>query len=573
MNLQIAEDWAIRHRTLALIVLGALLYIAFLGQRDLWFPSEPDLAEVARAMSLSGDWITPRAMGVIWVDYPPMIYWAGNISAYLLGDMSAFSLRLPNALAAIVTAVITGAAGKRWFDARTGFWAGLASLTFFTFLYEGISYRPDMLFSVMITAGIIAYADGVGERPRLMFRVAGFALFGLAMLSKGPLGLLLPGLVLVLWHGARQEWRRILELVPLSVIAIAVYFPWFAATAKAMDWSNMLYEFYAQNFERFVDGSRGHEQPLLYYARNFWFDLAPWSWLAPAAIWWIVRAERWRDPKVQLALWWFGAFFVFLSLAVTKRQMYLLPAYPAMALLLGPWLATVGRAPSTAADESPGTRPVSIYSLLLAIVFSIIGIALCVFAGAFESLITRVDLGRFLIEDVQGLRAPLGIFGVSLLAAGLWIGAAWRQSDTRAGLFRIGAAHVVLYALLLGLILPAAEPMKTYAPASAWLRDQIGSEEHIGMVWPGRVIKKRAAFAFYTGAMVDIVDDQAQVEHFFQEHPTSVVLVYEGLADLIFAGDESAWQARVIHELRAAGHRYLVLRGPIKGERPADQAE
>lgn len=340
-----------------------------------------------------------------------------------------------------------------------------------------------------------------------------------------------------------------------------------------MDWSNMLYEFYAQNFERFVDGSRGHEQPLLYYARNFWFDLAPWSWLAPAAIWWIVRAERWRDPKVQLALWWFGAFFVFLSLAVTKRQMYLLPAYPAMALLLGPWLATVGRAPSTAADESPGTRPVSIYSLLLAIVFSIIGIALCVFAGAFESLITRVDLGRFLIEDVQGLRAPLGIFGVSLLAAGLWIGAAWRQSDTRAGLFRIGAAHVVLYALLLGLILPAAEPMKTYAPASAWLRDQIGSEEHIGMVWPGRVIKKRAAFAFYTGAMVDIVDDQAQVEHFFQEHPTSVVLVYEGLADLIFAGDESAWQARVIHELRAAGHRYLVLRGPIKGERPADQAE
>jgi hypothetical protein len=318
-------------------------------------------------MFQSGDWITPRSMGEIWVDYPPMIYWAGNVFARLLDGMSAFSLRLPNALAAIVMALMTGAAGKRWFDAQSGLWAGLALLTFFTFVYEGNSYRPDVIFSLAISAGIISYAEGAGEQPRWWLRVAGFAFLGLAMLSKGPLGLLLPGLVLVLWHGARREWRRIIELAPLSLVAIAVYFPWFAATAEEMQWNNMLYEFYAQNFDRFVHGTRGHEQAFFYYAAKFWIDFSPWSWLAPAAIWWTVRSERWRNPKTQLVLWWFGAFFVFLSVAVTKRQLYLLPAYPAMALLLGPWLASVGRAAEDTPQSSnvdPGSSMTTTASLL-----------------------------------------------------------------------------------------------------------------------------------------------------------------------------------------------------------------
>ena len=438
-------------------------------------------------------------------------------------------------------------------------------------MYEANSYRPDVLFSLMITAGIVAYAEGASERPRLLLRIVGFALFGLAMLSKGPLGLFLPGLVLVLWHGTRREWRRILELAPLSLIAIAVYLPWFAATAQAMEWDNMLYEFYAQNFARFAHDTRGHGQPFWYYAGKFWFDFAPWSWLAPAAIWWVVRTQHWRDPKMQLVLWWFGAFFVFLSIAVTKRQLYLLPAYPAMALLLGPWLATVGLAPNKTVGQAPGTRPVRIYSLLLAIVFCIIGVAMCLFAGAFDSLITQVDLGRQRVAGVHGLRVPIAIVGAVLLAAGLWIGQAWRKGNARAGLFRIGAAHIMLYVLILSVVMPAAQPIMTYAPSSAWLRDQIGAEKNIGMVWPSRGIKKRAAFAFYTEAMIDMLEDREQVEHFFKEHPTSVVLVHDGSAGLIFTEDDPALGARVMRELCAGGYCYEVLRGPTIAERLAGE--
>ncbi len=98
-------------------------------------------------MYVSGDWIAPRRMGVIWVDYPPMIYWAGTASAHVLGGMSEFALRLPNALTAICLVLLTCGVASRWFDPRTGLWAGFVLLTFQQFVYEAINYRPDTLFS------------------------------------------------------------------------------------------------------------------------------------------------------------------------------------------------------------------------------------------------------------------------------------------------------------------------------------------------------------------------------------------------------------------------------------------
>ncbi|MFQ6005137.1 MAG: ArnT family glycosyltransferase [Woeseia sp.] len=583
MNISDISNTAVRHRTLLLVLLGALLYVAFLGLRDLWYPDELDIAEVARAMFLSGDWVSPRRMGVIWVDYPPMIYWAGSIFAHLFDGMSAFSLRLPNALAAIGTVVITCAVGTRWYNARAGLWGGFALLTFLTFVNEANSYRPDVLFTLMITSGITVYAYGAAERPRLALRIAGFAFLGLAMLAKGPLGLLLPGLVLTLWHGARHEWRRILELAPLSLVSLAIYLPWFAATGKAMGWDNILYELYAQNFARFLDGEfRGHAQPFYYYFKNFWIDFAPWSWLAPSAIWWTVRSGRWRDPRVQLVLWWFGAFFVFLSVAATKRQLYLLPAYPALALLLAPWLASIGRSDIELSPDAPRTRPVRIYSLILAVAFSVVGIGLFGFLAKFASVVAGLDLNEQELEVAHGLRVPLAVLGTVLLASGFWIVQAWRRDDTRAAVIRIGAAHVALYVVILAFALPAFEPTKSYASQSQWIREQIGSETNFGMVYPfgsktgsGKVVSsglgKRGGFAYHTGAMVDLLYNRAEVESFFREHPGSVVLIHEGSVEMIFSGQESAWRARVVGELRTGKHLYIVVRAPLNRGAPESQ--
>ena len=566
MNLEKLTELAVKNRTTFVLLLGTVLFVAFIGLRDVWYPDEPDIAEVALAMYLSGDWISPRRMGVVWVDYPPMIYWIGNISAHLFDDMNAFTLRFPNALVAIVIVLITGATAARWFDARTGLWAAFSLMTGVLFVYEANSYRPDILFTMFIAGGLILYTDGTLDNPRLMLRIAGFACLGGAMLSKGILGLLLPGLILVLWHGSRREWRRILELAPLSIVSVAIFLPWVVGTAQAMGWDNILYEFYAQNMARFQSGYRGHEQPFWYYLKNFWIDLMPWSWLVPAALIWTVKSGHWKNPRVQLLLWWFGTFFVFLSLAETKRQLYMLPAFPAVILLFAPWVTAIGKTDPTQSRLTPllpGEKPVHLYVIIAAAAFVCTGLIAISASVFFDELIDEQKMHHLEFEAATLLRLPLVVLGIVLVGTGAWIGMAWRRRDTRNELQRIGASYVLLYIVILGLVMPQLAPTKTYAPQGQWIRETIGPDAtHIGMVYPGSMgIRKRGAFGFETGGvMVDLLESAAQVESFFDRHPDSLVLVQEKSIDLIFDNDEDRRRTRVQRELWVGKTLYLVVR-------------
>ena len=467
MILQKLTNLTLRHRFLTLAGLGALLFMAFIGLRDVWYPDEPDIAEVALAMFQSGDWVAPRRMGEVWVDYPPMIYWIGVLSSHLFGGMTAFTLRLPNAAVALAVVLLICAAGTRWYDERTGLWSGFALMTCLLFVYEANSYRPDILFTFFIAAGLLLYAEGLIDRPRVWLRAAGFACLGGAMLAKGILGLLLPGLVLVLWLGFKKQWLRIVELGPLSLVSIGVFLPWVAGTAQTMGWDGILYEFYAQNFARFESGFRGHQQPLHYYLVNFWLDFSPWSWLFPAALLWTWRSGLNTNPRVQLLLWWFGTFFVFLSLAETKRQLYMLPAFPAFALLMGPWLSTVGRRDTPPADDQarpPDERPVRIYSAIFSAAFALLGLFLVVFGALVDEVKIRVDLEAAELEVANSLQLPLILLGIVMLAGGVFVGQAWRRRNARAALRRIGGSYIAMFIVILGVVMPVFAPTKTYKP-------------------------------------------------------------------------------------------------------------
>jgi 4-amino-4-deoxy-L-arabinose transferase-like glycosyltransferase len=545
---------------LFLLLVAILIYIPWLGFRDLWYPDEPDIAEVCRAMFQSGDWIVPRHHGEIWVDYPPMVYWMGFISSHLLGGMSEFALRLPCALAAIGLVLATCATGSRWFGQRSGLWAGIVLATTGQFVWQTISYRPDMLFSLFIGLGLFTYLKGVEERPRWGPRIAGFAFLGLAVLSKGPLGLLLPGLVLALWHGVRREWRALLELAPLAVVSLAVAVPWYAACAQTMGTKNMLQEIYLQNFARFESGFRGHGRPFYYYFTKIWTDLQPWVVLLPFAIWRIIRGKLWRDKYMQLALWWFGTFFVFLSIAATKRQLYLLPAYPAVVLMLASWFSAVNQA--EAVDATPDVRPAQTIVAVLNIGFWVIAALAFVSVAFLGTAVARFKLDSQWREIVLSLRAPGVALGVITLVSGFWIRAAWRRRETSTSLWRLALAYVLVYLVFVGWFLPAFNPIKTYVPQSRWIREQIDSETKIGLVNLRYENLKRGAFEYYTGVQVDLLETSDDLEQFFREYPRSMVLVHKGVADQFFAGDNARWRTRVVREFKASGYSYLVLRGP-----------
>ena len=284
--------------------------------------------------------------------------------------------------------------------------------------------------------------------------------------------------------------------------------------------------------------------------------------MLPFAIWWIVRTGRLkRDRNTQLMLWWFGTFLVFLSIAVTKRQLYLLPAYPAAALLLAPWIAKLTRRGSLAPD-SPSSRPVRIYVPILVAVLAIIAVAFVVVAAVFEPIVAQMKLNPMRMEAARAERLPMLVTALILLAGGYWLIQAWRRGDVRSMLVRLGVLQIPLWLAVMIGILPALNPAKTYKPAGQWIRQQIGPETHFGLVYPEYAMRKMGAFGFYTGALVDRMEHQEEVESYLRDHPASVVLVHESSTDEIFAGDEPKWQERVVRELRTGRDRYLVITGP-----------
>jgi 4-amino-4-deoxy-L-arabinose transferase-like glycosyltransferase len=569
MNFYAAEAWAVRRRYWFLIIVGLLLYVAFLGFHDLWYPDELDIAEVALSMFNSGDWIAPRRMGEVWVDYPPMIYWAATISSHILGGMTAFAVRLPNALAAIGIVLMTCAIGSRWFDARSGLWAGFALLIAMQFMWQANGYRPDILFTLGIASGLFLYTIGCTDRPSFWLRAAGFACLGFAMLSKGILGLLLPGLVLFLWHGARREWKRLLILAPLSLISLALFVPWAAGTARAMGWDNLLHEFYAQNIGRFLSGSRGHDQSIWYYFKNFWVDLWPWAILFPTAVIWTARSRLRHDSRVQLLLWWAGTFIVFLSLADTKRQLYLLPAYPAIVLLLGHWLAAVGRRSDEADPRAPvlGEKPVRIASLCIALAFLVSGIVCVLYPLIIDYYAEGRDLLPQLLEVFDALRVPVVLLGILMGVSALWIGLAAARRQTRPALIRTGLSQIAIWVIVLAVVAPRLEPTKSYEEQGRWLKEQIGPQEtRIGMVNPEQGLYKRGGFAYEMGGtMVDLLQSTAEVEAFFAAHPDSVVIIDDGSIDDIFDGHEAEWQRRTLRTLLVSDTTYVVVRAATRG--------
>jgi hypothetical protein len=214
---------------------------------------------------------------------------------------------------------------------------------------------------------------------------------------------------------------------------------------------------------------------------------------------------------------------------------------------------------------------VRIYGVALAVVLPILALPFFGISVGVESIVTRMEMTEQEIAVAHGLRWPLVALGVVLLAVGTWIGQAWRRGDARAILIRVGIGHVALYLVLLGSILPAFNPTKSYKPQGQWIREQIGGETHIGMVYPELAYRKMGGWAYESGALVERMQSADEVEQFFRHHPGAVVLVHEDSVDKIFRGDEAAWRERILRELRTGSHLYLVV-GPPPTARPGAES-
>jgi 4-amino-4-deoxy-L-arabinose transferase-like glycosyltransferase len=421
--------------TLRLRLLLVVLAAAWLGSltfRPLYKPDEARYGEISREMAQSGDWVTPRLNGFKYFEKPPLQYWATAAAFKIFGEHD-WTARLWTALTALAGIALGFFAGNRLFGPPAGMLAAALLAGSPLYVMYGQFNALDMGVSFFLSAAIFAFATGqqAGERARRRWTLAGWAACALAVLSKGLIGIVLPVAAVALYILLRRDWQllRRLELLRGGALFLAIVTPWVVAVSRANP--EFLYFFFVQeHWLRFTTKMHQRAQPVWYFIPILLFGVAPWLFAALAG--WTSSLRRPRDrafsPGLFLALWAL-VVFVFFSVSGSKLPGYILPLFPALAVLAAGYLV-----------QSAGRRMLIAQSLLIAAA----GLALAIGAPRL------VSVGGPAIDAFGNAYLPALFAVAALLAAAGAAGAAfaWKgRTPAATGIVAIGAFAAMLVAI------------------------------------------------------------------------------------------------------------------------------
>ncbi|RMH15094.1 MAG: glycosyltransferase family 39 protein [Acidobacteria bacterium] len=440
------------------VLLFALLFCGWnLWGYDLWAPDEPYFGEGAREMIADGRWLVPHVNGEVTTDKPPLFFWTIALFSLPLGQVTSLTARLPSLLAALFTLWLTMRLGARFAGRRTGALAGYLLATTYIFWDKARSAQIDSLLTCLILVALYAFVRfRAGE---LEGRRAGLIFWGaaaLAVLAKGPVGLLLPLGIALLTLAADRRLRRWRSFAPLAgpLLFVLVAGAWAAAASR---WGGD-YSVAGALREHFVDRAMHgmhHEQPPWYYLKVLPYALMPWSLLLPGAL--LLAWRRRRQPEDRYLLIHALFVVVFFSLSAEKRDLYILPAVPAFALLNARLVAAVaGWWPAAAPAAIPGRRWVSVPQGVIGALMVLLGVAAPIAAPRFSD-----DL----LVPAAALAAVLSAGGVLILALALRGRA---LAAVRWSAVTMAAAGL----LAVTFVFPALDPIKSGRQLAVVVRDE-----------------------------------------------------------------------------------------------------
>jgi 4-amino-4-deoxy-L-arabinose transferase-like glycosyltransferase len=319
--------------TALLLALAAGLLLLRLGAVPLLGPDEPRYARVAIEMQRAHEWVTPTLAGTPWLEKPPLYYWLAGLAYRVFGENET-AARLPALAAAVSLVGLTAFVGARLLGTAAGLHAGFILSTSVLWFAYGRAASMDMLLSACVTAAIGLLALRLFGAVGSWAVPAAGAAMGLATLAKGPLGLLLPGLVLVGFAAFTRDLRPLrLALHPLALVAfLAVAAPWYGAILADQGRHFVDVFLLNHNVARFTSTVHNHPGPFVYYLPVLLAGFFPWSaFLLPA-----LAGTKPRRERLDLFLvLWLALPLAFFSLAGSKLPGYVLPCLAPLALLLG----------------------------------------------------------------------------------------------------------------------------------------------------------------------------------------------------------------------------------------------
>ena len=427
---------------LALVLLVA--YICFfngLTAFGLVGPDEPRYASIARDMATSGDWVTPRLHGEPWLEKPILYYWVAALGYRVFSD-SELAARLPSALGGLMTMLALGWVAWRFYGPATATLFALVFPSSVAVLAFARAATPDMLFSSTLALALAAAAPLVLRNQRSWvwaYQVAFGGALGLAVLAKGPAGVVLVGASALIGALATRRGARVWRLAgPWAVASFAgVALPWYVLCALRNPEFLQVF-LVSHNVERFLEPVFRHQQPFWYFGPVLLLGLAPWTAAIVAtireALRTLTRGTWTGSPSIFFASWVLAPV-VFFSLSQSKLPGYVLPAVPAATMLLAHALARALRHDPTRARA--------------------LGLGSAAVLGAMAvAFIVAPRVGSAGIE-AGAVRPLAGILGVAALAAG-YVGNRGRLQATVA----VSALGIALTLWQLNtILLPRLDPL------------------------------------------------------------------------------------------------------------------
>lgn len=331
-----------RTRILAGLLALALVWFGTLDYRKLVKPDEGRYAEISREMAVSGNWITPRLNGIKYFEKPPLQYWM-TAAAYEAFGTSEWTARLWTALTGFCGIVLAWFAGRRLFGPTVGNIAATTLASMLLYLAMGHINALDMglaFFLELSVFGFLLAQDGA--RRWMLIAWIGLAL---AVLSKGIVALVLTGGTLVLYSLLTRDWSpwRRFEFARGLPLFLLVAAPWFIAVSLANPEFPRFF-FIHEHFERFLTTVHRRTEPAWFFIPILLLGALPWTTMALQALpqAWPKRAMPEFQARRFLLLWCV-VVFGFFSVSGSKLPSYILPLFPALALLLGDSLNRMSR--------------------------------------------------------------------------------------------------------------------------------------------------------------------------------------------------------------------------------------
>ncbi len=522
-----ASPWALPF--LGLVLIWMMLF-EHLGGYDLSAPDEPHYGLVAREMLTNNRWLLPHRNDRPYPDKPPLFFWSiAGASLLNGGEVTAFSARLPSALAACwVLYMLWGFARRGKDDEELAPLAALTLLGSVLFFYQARMAQIDMLLcSLTTSAAVLGYrllTDDLepGRRPA-MVRNLGLCL-GFAILAKGPVGYLVPlgAMALFCVFCGRDTWRRyprkalLWGLVPLAgwigMLVIEV--------ALTNQWDYLMNLLFKQTVVRYLNPWH-HYQPPYYFLQTMALDFMPWFYVLLAAIPFSRAARAALDSRQKFA--WAMVLFtiVFFSVSKGKRNLYILPLFPFAAYLVAVRIRALMCAPRL--------RPLPSMILPAALLMLIFGAFAFLGFGGLPYLPqkTLAKLPEWVPQSLPVLAlALLGLSGLAAALVGLVQAARGRvRSAFAALLICMTLANLTVYQVVLPWIGPHRSARQFTEKAMAIL-DQQSQRPIVAMVM------YRSAYRFFgTYPLVELSSEDndppglPKLADFWSEHPDGFAIM------------------------------------------------